>query len=122
MGLTARVGVEMGPAVAVESDKEVFEMEMTVGVLAGMSMTEGDQQFLPLFLTSDLPVSLWRRESLILTWLRTTVATCTVNNTFCFVVLDKLYQWRIQGGFVGFGRTPLPCSIDYCYDKKKIKI
>ena len=23
----------------------------------------------------------------------------------------QVTQWRIQGGFVGFGRTPLPCSI-----------
>ena len=62
MGLTARVGVGMGPTVAAESGKEAYGMGMTVGVLAGMGMTEGDQQFLPLFLTSDLPVSLWRRE------------------------------------------------------------
>ena len=58
MGLTARVGVGMGPAVAAESGKEAYGMGMTVGVLAGMGMTEGDQQLLPLFLTSDLPVSL----------------------------------------------------------------
>ena len=58
MGLTARVDIGMGPTVAVESGKEVFEMGMTVGVLAGMGMTEGDQQILPLFQTSDLLVSL----------------------------------------------------------------
>ena len=43
MGLTARIGVGMGPAVAAESGKKVFEMGMTVGVLAGMGMIEGDQ-------------------------------------------------------------------------------